>query len=59
MSYQPKLNLEMARIGYIGADPRTVGLTGGYQTRITQPTQKPKQEPAATTGTRRPNPYMK
>ena len=57
MSYQPKLNLEMARLGYLGADPKVVGFTGGYQTRLTQPTA-PQQQPTEDKG-RRPNPYLK
>lgn len=61
MSYQPKLNLEMARLGYIGADPKKVGLAGGYQLRQTaQPVPQPKQvEEKSDNGGRRPNPYLK
>ena len=55
-TYQPKINLEAMRMGYIGADPRAVGLTGGYQTRLTPPTQSNK--PSAPNG-KRPNPYIK
>lgn len=61
MSYQPKLNLEMVRLGYIGADPKLTGLTGGYQLRQTTgtaPQQKQTQKQDETNG-RRPNPYLK
>ena len=57
MSYQPKLNLEMVRLGYVGADPKVTGVTAGYQLRQTPDTKKQaKEEPKAG---RRPNPYMK
>lgn len=58
MSYQPKLNLEAVRLGYIGADPKLVGMMGGYQTRMT-PVPQQKQETKEPETTRRPNPYIK
>ena len=61
MSYQPKLNLEAVRLGYLGADPKVVGMLGGYQTRMT-PVPQQKQEIKDTKKTetaRRPNPYIK
>ena len=58
MSYQPKLNLEMARLGYIGADPKLVGLAGGYQARLTQPVNTKKPQAEGKQGVR-PNPYIK
>lgn len=57
-SYQPKINLEAVRLGYVGADPRVVGLTGGYQTRHT-PAPQQKQERKQDSNQRRPNPYIK
>lgn len=54
--YQPKLNLEMVRLGYLGANPSVVGLTGGYQNRMT-PEPPKAQQPAQPA--KRKNPYMK
>lgn len=53
-TYQPKLNPEMLTLGYLGANPNAVGLTGGYSTRMTPPTPKKPENK-----NQRKNPYMK
>lgn len=61
-NYQPKLNIDAMRMGYVGADPRVVGLTGGYQTRVTPtptPTPQSQQVVRQDEPTQRPNPYIK
>ena len=61
--YQPKLNRDALLQGYVGADPKAVGLVRGYtqqqvdrsSLRNAQPQQKQQEEQPK----RRPNPYIR
>jgi hypothetical protein len=55
--YQPKINRDALLQGYVGADPRAVGMMRGYtQQQVDRSRIKPKQEEASAC---RPNPYIK
>ena len=55
--YQPKINKDALLQGYVGADPKAVGMMRGYtQQQVDRSQIKPKQEDKPV---RRPNPYIK
>ena len=59
--YQPKLNRDALLQGYVGADPKAVGLIRGYtqqqvdRSNIAPKATKQEEEKPA----RRPNPYIR
>lgn len=56
-TYQPKLNKDALLQGYVGADPKAVGMMRGYtQQQVDRSNITPKTE---ETPARRPNPYIK
>ena len=55
--YQPKINPDALLQGYVGADPKAVGMVRGYtQQQVDRSQLKPAEESAPE---RRPNPYIK
>ena len=59
--YQPKLNRDALLQGYVGADPKAVGLIRGYtQQQVDRSNIKPDTSSSnQQQGARRPNPYIK
>ena len=58
--YQPKLNRDALLQGYVGADPKAVGLVRGYtQQQADRSSLRNTQQQQEEQPKRRPNPYIR